>query len=316
MPDPQPLPELDAALMARLREAMPTDLDTEGLRAMGAGVLARSVFTARGTNAIFASKLKEVVDQLAAGEIGEGQARSALAECLDILVYDSEKGGFAGEEVPPAMKGSLQDLRSFRRLDLIIRTQLALMQGAGQQYRGMQPEYLQQFPAWELIRVLPVEVPRDWPARWAIAGGKPGPMIALKGDPVWGQLGSYENFDDALGVDHPPFAFNSGMGWRAVPAAEVRQLGITGPNGETAAEFHGGVERPRVMLGELPLPSPQISMKGVDPEFLEKFKDGTYATAAPGKTHVVDYSDILEREIASADAAYRKANPNYKGGAR
>lgn len=322
MLDPQPLPGLDAAMISRLREAMPTALDTEGLRALGAGVLARAVFTARGTNAIFASKLKEVVDQLAAGDIGEGQARSALAECLDALGYDSEKGGFQGEEVPPALQGTLQDLRSFRRLDLIIRTQLALMQGAGLQFRGQTPERLATFPAWELIRVLPVRSPRNWDgnapskadpeSRWAIAGGKPGPLIALKGDPIWGELGSYDNFSDALGVDHPPFAFNSGMGWREVSAAQCERDGITGPAGETPDEFHAS--RPAVMSGELPLPSPKISMQGVDPEIIKIFQESTHGTTSPDKPYVVDYSDILARELAGADAAYRKANPNYKGG--
>lgn len=311
MPDITPSPVFDAFLAASARGELPTSLDTAGLRALGADVLARSVFTARGTNAIFVSKLKEVIDQLAAGDIGEGQARSALAECLDALGYDSEKGGFQGEEVPPALQGTLQDLRSFRRLDLIVSTQLALMQGAGLQMRGQTPERLATFPAWELIRVLPVEVPRDWPSRWAIAGGKPGPMIALKGDPIWGELGSYDNFSDALGVDHPPFAFNSGMGWREISAAQCERDGITGPNGETPAEFHAS--RPAVMSGELPLPSPKISMQGVDPELMKSFQESTHGTTSPGKPYVVDYSDILARELAGADAAYRKANPNYRG---
>jgi hypothetical protein len=301
MPAASPL--LDAALLSQLREAMPTSLDTAGLRDLGAGVLARGVFTARGVSAVYASKLKEVIDQLAAGDIGEGQARSALAECLDILGYDSEKGGFAGEEVPPVLQGTLQDLRSFRRLDLIVKTQLALMQGAGLQFRGQTPERLATFPAWELVRVLPVGTPRDWPSRWLIAGGQPGPLIALKGDPVWGELGSYDNFQDALGVDHPPFAFSSGMGWREVSAAEVEAAGITGPNGETPEEFHSGMERPRVMAGALPLPSPSLSLDGVDPDLIRSFQQATHATASPGTTAVMDYSDILEREIANRDSS-------------
>jgi hypothetical protein len=198
----------------------------------------------------------------------------------------------------------LQDLRSFRRRDLIVRTQRDLMQGAGQQQRGMRPEYLAEYPAWELVRVQAVAVPRDWPSRWAIAGGKPGRMIALKGDPVWGELGSYDNFKDALGVDHPPFAFNSGMGWREVSADEVATLGITGPAGESAAEWQAS--RPDVMGGKFPLPSPRLSLDGVDPELIERFQKTTYAGAVPGKPYVMDYSDILAREIAGHDAAYQK----------
>jgi hypothetical protein len=293
--------------MSELRAAMPTSLDTAGLRALGADVLARSAFTARGTNAIFASKLKEVIDELAAGNIGEGQARTALYETLDALGYDVEQGGFPGEEVPPALKGSIQDLRTFRRMDLIIRTQLDLMEGAGQRYRGSLPEALQQFPAWELVRVLSVSVPRDWPARWIIAGGLPRPdgrMIALKGDPVWGELGGAENFPDALGVDHPPFAFNSGMGWAAIPSEEVDALGITGPNGESPEEWLAS--QPTTMGGKMPLPTPRNSMDGVAPELVENFQQSTSASPTPGKPQSFDFSDILAEELAAADAAYQK----------
>jgi hypothetical protein len=106
------------------------------------------------------------------------------------------------------------------------------MAGAGQKFRGEHADMLPSYPAWELVRVMPVMVPRDWPSRWTIAGGKfaiGGRMIALKGDPIWGELGSYDNFPDALGVDYPPFAFNSGMGWKAVSTEECQRLGITGP---------------------------------------------------------------------------------------
>ena len=297
-----PPPPLDAALVSELRAAMATGMGTAELRELGADILARSVFTARGTNAIFADAMKKLIDQLTAGELGEGQVRTALYELLDVLGYDVERGGFPGEELEPALKGTLQDLRSFRRMDLIVRTQRDLMQGAGQQARGMRPEYLAEYPAWELVRQLSVAVPREWPSRWAIAGGKPGRMVALKGDPVWGELGSYENFQDALGVDHPPFAFNSGMGWREISAAEVQALGITGPAGETPDEWLAS--RPDVMAGKFPLPSPRLSLDGVDPALIERFKQTTYAGAVPGKPYVMDYSDILARSIAAHDAAY------------
>jgi hypothetical protein len=297
----------DALAAAQKRGALPTSLGTAELRELGADILARSVFTARGTNAIYISEMKKLIDRLAAGELGEGQVRTALWEVLDALGYDAEKGGFPGEELEPALKGTLQDLKSFRRRDLIVRTQLDLMQGAGQQERGMRPEYLAEFPAWELVRVANKAVPRDWQARWTIAGGRgqdvpaTSRMIALKGDPVWGELGSYDNFQDALGVDHPPFAFNSGMGWREVSAAEVARLGITGPAGETPDEWLAS--RPAVMAGKFPLPSPRLSLDGVDPDLIERFKTTTHAGAVPGKPYVMDYSDILAREIANRDAA-------------
>ena len=86
---------------------------------------------------------------------------------LQTLGYTPE-GGFPdapSAEIPPAIAGSLQDLSSFLRRDLIVRTQLALMHGAGLQTRGHTPERLRQFPAWELVRVADKKVPRDWETR-------------------------------------------------------------------------------------------------------------------------------------------------------
>lgn len=135
-------------------------------------------------------------------------------------------------------------------------------------------------------------------------------MIALKGDPVWGELGSYGNFQDALGVDHPPFAFNSGMGWREIELAECETLGVMGPNGETPAEFHAS--QPVTMGGKLPLPSPQLSMADVDPDLAASFRDSTFATSKPGTPMVMDYSDLLAKELRNGADAYQKANPDYK----
>jgi hypothetical protein len=312
----------DALAAAQKRGLLPTSLSTAELRELGAQVLARSVFSAKASNTIFVSDLKKIIDQLAAGNIGEGQARTALWEVLDMLDYDAERGGFPGEELEPAIKGTLQDLKSFRRRDLIVRTQRDLMQGAGLQMRGSEPDRLSEFPAWELVRWYDVKDARDWPGRWAIAGGKPRVagrdamaykfvgeptgFIALKGDPVWGELGSYENFSDALGVDHPPFYFNSGMGWREVSKEEAADLGITGPDGETPEEFLATA--PATLTGKQPLPTPQVSLNGVDPALIERFRKAVKAETG-GKPYVFDYSDILEKELSAADAAYQKGAP-------
>lgn len=320
MPLPDPSSLFDAERMSAQRTAMPTALSTAELRELGADVLARSVFVARGTNAIFANELQRVVDLIVGGTLSEGQARTVMYEVLDLLGYDVEKGGFPGEEVPPALRGTLQDLRSFRRMDLIIRTQRDLMIGAGEQWRGHQAEMITAYPAWELVRVAEVKVPRDWPSRWTIAGGLLidadtgeiitqedfGPseweyvrqrarMIALKGSPIWGELGSYENFPDALGVDFPPFAFNSGMGWKPVSAAEVRALKIKGPDNESPEDWFA--TRPATLTGKLALPAPRMSLGDVDPEIAAAMVRETKAMPVPQRPGMVDYSDLLAAEI-------------------
>ena len=68
---------------------------------------------------------------------------------------------------------------------------------------------------------------KSWPERWDMAGGVlvAGKMIARKDADVWSSLGDSALFDDALDTDHPPFAFNSGMGWREVPHDELAGYG-------------------------------------------------------------------------------------------
>jgi hypothetical protein len=83
-------------------------------------------------------------------------------------------------------------------------------------------------------------------------------MIAEKSSSVWGQLGSRDIFADAIGTDYPPFAFNSGMGWRQVSRAVCEQLGVP---------FGGKVKAaPR-------LDDAQMAAK-FDPEFLKALRAG------------------------------------------
>lgn len=293
----------DAFRMASGRGELPTSLDTAGLRALGADVLSSAVFTARGTNTVYVSKIKEVVDQLAAGDINFATARWTLMEALKATGYTPE-GGFpdvAPGKVPPALAGTLQDLSSQRRIEFILKTQIALVRGKGFQVRGH--ARAAQFPAWELVRVYQVTAPRNWDgtqpskadprSRWIIAGGKPGPMIALKGDPVWGELGSYENFEDALGVDHPPFAFNSGMGWREVAAGEIRKLGITGPKGESPKDWQKS--GPATLDGKLP--APQLDVNQVDPELLKKLQERDGVVVEDGKAMRPEDADKIREGI-------------------
>ncbi len=271
MPDELPDQQvLTAFTQAARRGILPNRLSTAELRRLSAAVRANAVFSARTTSAIYVTKVKEVVDGLAGGTMDLATARLALKQTLQVLGYTPE-GGFPDDRpgtVPPAIAGSLQDLRSDRRLNFMLRTQEALMTGASQKLRGMEEQALRMFPAWELVRLEERNVPRDWPARVnialanldrpALAAG--ARLIFTKGDPIWAALGSSDLFDDALDVDHPPFAFESGKGWRAVPAEEAAALGIEGPAGEPLEDIAAA------------LPRPKASVAGIDAGILAKLK--------------------------------------------
>lgn len=237
--------------LAAARGLLPTALSSAELRdAVSAEVRRASVFSARTTSLPYLALLKQVVEEVVAGKMQPAEARVKLRAALDALGYDAEAGGFPDQRTKPANAGGLQDLRSARRLTLILETQQALWRSAGQQLRGMTPGAVYQFPAWELRRVGVRKKERiDWPARWARVGGRSfgGRMIARKGDPVWAALGSSAHFRDALDTETPPFAFGSGMGWVAVPRAECLRLGVISEEEGRPAEAD-----PDAVTGALP----------------------------------------------------------------
>jgi hypothetical protein len=301
MPDTDPIS--DAARVAAIRDLLPTTLGSAEIRGeIAADLRARSVFVSRAANVVFLSKVKEVIDAVADGKTDKGSARVALLETLRALNYTPE-GGFPDDppgEVPEAIAGTLQDLTSFRRMSLIVDTQAALMNGRGQQLRGMETTRMDRFPAYELVRVGSRREQRNWASRWAIAGGRlyGGRMIALKGDAVWGELGASANFNDALDTDHPPFAFGSGMGWREVGRAECVSLGVTGPDGETLEQWLGE-EHPVLST----LSAPAVDMSTADPGLVQRLTAGEGAVR--DGTSVAMNPDAVQRlrdRMAAIDA--------------
>lgn len=146
--------------------------------------------------------------------------------------------------MPPADSGSLRDLASNERVDLVLQTNMRQVANAAFRESGQSDYALHAFPAYELVRIYPRSVPRGmkrdrqgalaedpgkaWPDRWEKVGGvfHDGRMIARKDDPIWDQLGASAEFSDGLDAPFPPFAFSSGYGWREVPRAEAVALGV------------------------------------------------------------------------------------------
>lgn len=127
--------------------------------------------------------------------------------------------------VDDALEGTLQDITSEARLDLIVRTRMEMAQGRAFHKRGQQKNILNAWPAKELIRIEERLKPRDWIARWQEAGGMliDGRMVALKNDPIWIRLSRF-------GQPYPPYDFNSGMGDREIDREESITLGLLEPD--------------------------------------------------------------------------------------
>lgn len=213
------------------RGILPTWMGTAELDELEVAIKQRAVFSARTTNAVYVEALRQRIGRLLADgyEGDQAQLRLELKQALTALGYSPETGfpGDAALGIPPAVAGSLQDLSSDKRINLILETQLELMAGKGQEQRGLSAAALELFPAWELVRVRIAREPRDWFKRFDQAGGRVlsdadgrKRLIAHKLDEVWSVLGDRTLFKDALDVSHPPFAFGSGMAWQAIESSE------------------------------------------------------------------------------------------------
>lgn len=131
-----------------------------------------------------------------------------------------------------AKRGSLQDLKSSRRLGLIFDMNVAQVQGYAKWKMDMDAGVLNASPCYELIRgAAKVEI-RNWPQVWQDAGGKfygepgpdypdaPGRMLARKTDPIWRWISRFK-------TPWPPFDWGSGMELKNIRRRESDQLGLT-----------------------------------------------------------------------------------------
>lgn len=231
----KPIPFRDAVRLLQAKELMPTNLSSAQLEQIEASIRRQSMFSARVSNATFLQEVSDRIARMVEPAAGGGtpgsymnatRFRVEMRDILDNLGYVTE-----------APAGSITNLRSAARLNLIADTNVAMAQGYGQHVQGHSEEGLDAFPAQELFRLGDREVPRDWDTRWADAGGVTyeGRYVALKGDRIWETISRFGN-------PYPPFDFNSGMWVKDVPRAEAERLGVVAPG-----------ERPAPRLDPMPV---------------------------------------------------------------
>jgi hypothetical protein len=181
-----------------------------------------------------------------------GQIRSDKGAFTDRSKIIAEIGKVARDAgltpKDPKLIGSIQDITSERRAELIVDTQTQMAYGFTNWKTGQDPDMLDAFPAQELIRVEERVDKRDWRRRWVEAGGKivQGRMVARKTDPIWENLSRF-------GTPWPPYDFNSGMGVEDVSREEALELGLIEPKESippTAADFNQKLEVTKSGIGE------------------------------------------------------------------
>jgi len=232
----QPFQEANDVLAQK--QILATKMSTAQLRDLDRWIRFQSFFSARTAEADYLDEAKSTIESILNPKPDErgvttgmnpAYARQALKDFLQKIGYQPD----------PDKRGSLQDLSSDARINLVVKTNVEMAQGAGNWIQSQDAAVLDQFPADELFRLEARTKHRDWVNRFRIAGDQSGfaigdgwtitpdgRMIALKNHPIWEELGSSDNFDDALDQPWPPFAFNSGMWVRDVDRTEAIAAGI------------------------------------------------------------------------------------------
>lgn len=239
---------LQAAIAALQKKGLlPTTLDSAQIKQIAAALRRQSVFSAETTSTYYLQQIKDTVESLINPKqvLREGETQTvtegfnpatARASLRDVL----KKLGYSAA---PDIKGSIKDLSSDARLNLVVKTNRELAQGAGHFIaQNADPEVVDEYPALELVRFEDRKEHRDWEQRWRIAsqvandpkaaaalelGGR---MVALKSSDIWEELGAGAGgYTDTLDNPFPPFAFNSGMWTQEVSRKEAEELGLLEP---------------------------------------------------------------------------------------
>lgn len=264
--EPKPFEEAVAAI--RGRRLLPTSLGHAELQRLGPALRRRALALAGVMQVEILDKVQRDALRLVSGASrGPGDyanpatMRAGIKEMLAGLDY----------QPAPDRVGTISDLRTDARLNLIIDMESKLAAGRGQYIQANDPDSLRIFPCQELIRVESREVPRGyerrkeglvvrdaeyWKTRWKSVGGQiyDGRMIARLDDPVWARLSTF-------GLPYPPFDFNSGMGTRLVRRSESISLGVI-QNGDVVVSATGGGTRLVDEIESVPVPN-------VDQAFLD-----------------------------------------------
>jgi hypothetical protein len=235
---------VEAADFARLRKLFPTSLSSEQLSELPVEVRRRSVFSARVEEANVLDVLRTGISRIVAGDYTIPGDYENTATLQDKLLLELQRIEY---KAPPGKEGTIQDLSSDQRLNLIVRTQETMAAGYARFQQQQAPGVIDAFPALELVRAQSREVPRGyekrgtqvvavdpeyWKHRWIKAGGEVygDRMIAAKDDPVWEKL-------SAFGEPWPPFDFNSGMGVTQIGRREAERLGVISPGERIAPQL-------------------------------------------------------------------------------
>lgn len=158
----------------------------------------------------------------------------------------------AGHVTDPDKAGTIQDLSSDPRINLVIDHNVAEARAYGHHIQATDPDFADAFPAQELVRMEQRNEPRDWDVIWQSALAEVGDQAAISAYNATGRTRFVARKDSEVWLEisdfnrpWPPFKFGSGMGLRDVSRREAMDLGLIDRDTQIAVPrraFNDGLE--------------------------------------------------------------------------
>lgn len=223
----RPIPFREAVQKLGQRTVVGSGLDTAGWRSVPLAIRERSLWSSKIEDTRFLQSVHDALTDFLTGAretitLPDGTTTTALkvgskADFVRQLRPLAQRYGL-DQLVDPDDRGGLKDITSQRRLELIFDTQTQMANSYGDWLQGMNPDVLDEFPAWRFIREVDVRTPR--PIHQQNEG-----VVRLKTDQeFWLAMNSPQI--GGFGVPWGPWGFNSGMGVEDVDRSEAESLGL------------------------------------------------------------------------------------------
>ena len=186
-----------------------------------AGLRDRAFILSRIEDTRIQSEMRRLTSEVTRMNLDPSEFRREIRKRLQELGYAPKEGD----------AGTIKDLYSKRRLDVIWRQNRDQARGYIQFKQFTTPTALEEFPANRLVRVQRRKQPRDWDAKWREGAERVGwkgvyrgpDKVALKTSPIWVAINRFGHY-------YPPFDFGSGMGVENVSIDECIRMKFIKPD--------------------------------------------------------------------------------------
>lgn len=242
----EPIEFREAVRQLAKKKVMPTSLTSAQLAQINRAILRNSVTSAQTTIEGLLDRYKSGIDSIINPEqavrIGEEGTTTEGFNPATLRIFIKDYLRSISYQAPAGKEGTLEDLSSNARIDLVVKTGVQTQLGAGRFIQqNADADVVDLWPALEFVRFEDRKEPRDWDGPnglWLDACrraededairvyGETGRMCALKSSDVWDELGDPDYVDGGMGNPYPPFAFGSGMWTEEMSRDEAEEVGL------------------------------------------------------------------------------------------